>query len=106
MWLKVDNTIINTDSINCQLTLDEGATIYLEIDIEKYPDYSNFFIDKYENNKKFSIESSNYSALGCYIKRIDILFNKKISMDITCEKIDTDVSKRSDKIISDILEQK
>jgi len=105
MWLKVDNNVIDCKNLNCQLTLDEGANIFVEVDINANPDYSKIFISKYEMNKKFNIESTNFSAFVCYIKRLDILFNKSIEMDIICEKIDIDISKRRDKIIDDILNQ-
>lgn len=106
MWVKIDNEIFHIEDINVQLSITKHATIYLELNIEKNINYYNFFLDKYENIKQFTIEHPKYVAKNCRIKTIDIVFNSKLNLNIHCQHIDTDVSERRDTIIGQILKEK
>ena len=105
MWIKIDNEVFHVEDISVQLSISKHATIYLELSIESNQHYYSFFVDKYENTKRFTIEHPKYIAKSCKIKTIDIVFNSKLNLNIFCEHIDTDVSERRDSIIEQILEE-
>ena len=105
MWVKIDDEVFHVEDISVQLSISKHATIYLDLDIENNKHYYDFFIDKYEKVKNFTIEHTKYVAKGCRIKTIDIVFNSKLNLNIYCEHIDTDVSERRDSIIEQILEE-
>ena len=105
MWIKIDNEVFHVEDISVQLSITKHATIYLELNIENNQHYYSFFVDKYENIKRFTIEHPKYIAKECKIKTIDIVFNSKLNLNIFCEHIDTDISERRDSIIEQILEE-
>jgi hypothetical protein len=106
MFIKIDNDIFQFIDISVQLSITKKATIFLEIDIENNQNYYTYFIDKYEKKRSFVIEHSKYIAKGCRIKTIDIVFNSKISLNISCQHIDTDISEIRDSVIEQILKEK
>ena len=106
MCIKIDDAVFYIEDISVQLSTSKHANIYMEINIDSNKNYYTFFIDKYENIKKFTIEHPKYIAKGCRIKTIDIVFNTKLNLNIYCEHIDTDLSERRDSIIEQILTKK
>jgi hypothetical protein len=102
-WIKIGENIFEIKDISVQLSLMKHATIYLEIDIAKFPTHYDYFIDKYENRKIFDIHSSKFMAQGCRIKTIDIEFKSKLNLNIICDILDPDISERRDHLIEEIL---
>jgi hypothetical protein len=106
MQIKIDNDIVSIHNINTQLTIGSHANIDIEIDTNKYPDYYNYFIEKYEKRIVFNIMTNTYIGEGCVIKKIDIIFESKLNLSIICSRINTDISNRRDEVLIDILENK
>jgi len=106
MWIKIEEDIFYISNINVQFTIMSHANIGLEIDINKYPEYYDYFINKYENFKVFTINSSKFTALSCRIKTTDIMFKTKLNLNIICDSIDTDIIERREDILSQILNEK
>lgn len=106
MWLKIGDDIINVSNVNVQLTIMKHATIYIELDISKYAELYDYFIDKYENKRIFTISSNQFVGMGCRIKTLDIEFKVKMNLTIVCDLLDPDISERRDILIEQLLNEK
>ena len=106
MWIKIEEDTFNISNINVQFTIMSHANISLEIDIKKNPKYYNYFINKYEENKIFTINNSKFIASNCIIKSLDIIFKDKLYLNILSDSIDTDILERREDILNQILNEK
>lgn len=104
--IRIGDNIINVSDINVQLTIMKHATIYVELDISKYPEYYDYFIEKYENKNIFTISSRNFVGMGCRIKTLDIEFKVKMNLTIVCDLLDPDIIDRRDILIEQLLNDK
>ena len=105
MWIKIEEDIFYISNINVQFTIMSHANIGLEIDIQKYPEYYDYFINKYENWSTFIISNNKFVASSCVIKSMDIIFKTKLNLQILCDVIDTDIVERREDIINQILNE-
>jgi len=127
-WIKIDNDVFHVDDVSVQLSMGSHASIYLSIDISKYPSYKDYFIKKYDAQNstsgqvlqsnsnglptwttmiKFDMISSKFIAKGCIIKSIDTDFTTKINLNIKCDMLETaDLQGRREERIEDILNDK
>jgi hypothetical protein len=106
MWIKIEEDIFYISNINVQFTIISHANIRLEIDIQKYPEYYDYFVSKYENWNTFNISNNKFVAVGCVIKSLDIIFKTKLHLEILCDIIDTDIIERREDILNQILNEK
>ena len=107
--------------------MESHASIYLSVDISKYPSYKDYFIKKYDAQNssgqllssdsnglpswtpvvKFDMMSSKFVARGCMIKSIDTDFTTKINLNIKCDLLETaDLQGRREERLEDILNDK
>ena len=103
MWIKIEDDIFYLSDISAQYSLMGKCAITIDVNILKHPEYYKYFIDKYESRKSFTLSNNTFIANFCVIKTIDIVFNERIILNISCDKIDSDISEIRDSIIDDIL---
>ena len=106
MWIKIEEDIFYISNISVQFTIMSHANISIDIDIFKYPEYSTYFLHKYENWQTFSFKNNKVVASGCIIKSIDMQFNKKLTLLIVSDVVGTDVLERREDILNRILNEK
>lgn len=103
MWIKIDDVFYLSD-ITVQYSLIGKCVITIDVNIVKHPEYYQYFIDMYESRKSFTLSNNTFIAKFCLIKTMDIIFNERIILNISCDKIDVDISEIRDSIINDILD--
>ena len=111
MFIKIDSESIECTNNMCWLTwsvykelFGDKLNIDIELDINKNPEYYQYFIDKYEKRNTFKLTINKFIANDCIIKKIDVIFESKLNLSILCSKIN-DLSDNRDEIISEILKK-
>lgn len=105
-WVKIKEEIFYIEDISMQLTIAAHSTIEMSINLEKYPEYSDVFFNKFNKGEKFNIVSKNFEGRGSIIKSIDI-GNKFLNISMRCDYTDmTPIEERRDILIEDILNNK
>jgi hypothetical protein len=105
MWIKIEEDIFYISNINVQFTIMSHANISLYIDIQKYPEYYDYFSNKYDNWNTFIIINNKFIASNCVIKSMDVIFKTKLHLEILCDVIDTDIVERREEILNQILNE-
>ena len=126
-WVKIGDDIFHIEDGSVQLSMGSHASIYLSVDISKYPSYKDYFIKKYDAQNssgqllssdsnglpswtpvvKFDMMSSKFVERGCMIKSIDTDFTTKINLNIKCDLLETaDLQGRREERLEDILNDK
>lgn len=106
MWLEIDDEVFHIENLSIQYTIESNATITFDVDLKKHSDYYTFFVDKYDSCRTFVIHTNQFMGRGCLIKILNIEFNNKIDITISCDSIERNISKQRDKKIDKILGQK
>ena len=103
-WIRIDGQVFDVEEASVQLSMGSHATMYISLDILKYPSYSNYFIRLYESAKQFNLTAHKFEAIGSNITQIDIDFNSKMNLSIRADILETkNTQKRREEIIDDIL---
>ena len=105
--LKINNEIFDVVDGSIQLSTGSHATIICLFDIEKNPSYEGTFIDLYEKNSYFRIESNRYYTTSTCIKALDLDFLKRrMSISFYCETLTAyDKSLRREEIIESLFDK-
>jgi hypothetical protein len=105
-WVKIKDEVFYIEDISMQLTIGAHSNIDMSIDLQKYPEYSDIFFNKFERLEKFNIIAKNFEGRGTVIKRIDI-GNKFLNISMRCDYTDmTPIDERREILIDDILNNK
>jgi hypothetical protein len=104
--IKIDNQDFLIDGLTIQLSIVSHATINIEIDIKKYPEYEDIFFKKYENNDSFTILAKLFQAMGTKIKTIDIDRNSnQMNLSLRCDIFESKtIGERREELIDTILD--
>lgn len=105
MWVEIDNNEFNVENMCIQYTTENKATVTFDIDLNKNAEYYNFFLNKYDSCKTFILQNNQFICKGCLIKILNIEFNEKIDITISCDSIENNISKQRDRKINKILEK-
>jgi hypothetical protein len=102
-WIKINNETFFIKEMTIQLSIGSHASISLSFDINKYPNYSSIFFNKYENKEKFNIIGKEFEAKGTIIKTIDTDRNT-MNTSLRCDLLNhKDISERREEIIDEVL---
>lgn len=102
--IKINNDVFSTMETSIQLSTGKLCSIYILLDVSKYPDYYKKLISLYENTQTFNIDTNKIRAIGCVIKTVDIDFGRTMGLNVRCSEIITDITMvRRDEIITSIL---
>ena len=104
-WIKISGNDFLIKEGSVQLSLGSHATIVLNIDIKKHPEYEDIFFKMYESKEIFNILAKLFEGKGTRIKSIDIdqiggQMNLCLRSDILDSKT---LDERRDEIIEVIL---
>lgn len=107
-YIRIYNDVFEVDTISIQTTIGSHATIYISVDIENRANYLNYFINLFDNKKKFDLVGGSFIGSfigkGSFIKYIDVVFNKRINLTIRTDILYVkDISERREEIIEEIL---
>lgn len=103
-YIRIDNDVFEVGTISTQTTIGSHATIYISVDIENHVNYLNYFINLFDNKKKFDLVGGSFIGQGSFIKSIDVEFNKRMNLTIRTDILHIkDASERRDEIIEEIL---
>lgn len=105
MWVEIDEEFFQVENLSIQYTITDSATITFEINLKTHEHYYNFFVNKHEEARTFIMHTNQFMSRGCLIKILKIDFKNKITVTITCDSIENDVSKLRDKTINKILDK-
>lgn len=105
MWVEIDEEVFQVENLGVQYTINDTVTITFEINLKTHDEYYNFFVRKYEDARTFVMHTNQFMSRGCLIKILNIDFQNKISVTISCDSIENDISKQREKTIKKILRE-
>lgn len=104
MRLKIENKIYFVKNCVVQLTIMSHATINIEIDLKKYPTYSDVLFNMYDNKTKFDLIGKEFYGKGAQIKSIDY-DHSRMNISLRCDLLNpSNILERRDEIIDDLLD--
>lgn len=101
-YIRIDKDVFEVTDISIQTSICSHATIYISLDIQKYPNCINYFSNIYDNLISFDLIGYSFICHNSMIKALDIEFNKIMNLTIRCDVL-KDVSDRRDEVIEKIL---
>ena len=103
--LKIKEKVFFYHQMSIQPTLSSQATIYLDLDLNKYPLYKDFFFNLYDSRERFNISTNRIIANDNSISYLDYDTKKsKLSLEIQTDLlIFININERRSDIIDDIL---
>lgn len=104
--IKIGNEIFLINEGSVQLSLGTHATIILNLDIKKHPEYVNIFFKKYEMKEKFNILAKLFSGIGTRIKSIDIdRITNQMNLSLRCDILESKtIDERRNELIDILLD--
>jgi hypothetical protein len=102
-WVKINNDIYHIKDCVVQLSVMSHATINIEIDLKKYPTYSDIFFNMYDSGLKFDLIGRDFDGRGTQIKSIDCN-STRMNISLRCDILNpSNILERRDEIIDDLL---
>ena len=83
-WVKINNDIYHIKDCVVQLSVMSHATINIEIDLKKYPTYSDIFFNMYDSGFKFDLIGRDFDGRGAQIKSIDCN-STRMNISLRCD---------------------
>lgn len=102
-WVKINDDVFFIEDVSMQLTIGAHSSIEMLVDLQKYPEYSDIFFNKFDKKEKFNLSSKNFEGRGTIIKSIDI-GNKFLNISMRSDYTDmTPIDERREILIDEIL---
>lgn len=102
-WVKINNDIYHIKDCVVQLSVMSHATINIEIDLKKYPTYSDIFFNMYDSGLKFDLIGRDFDGRGTQIKSIDCN-STRMNIYLRCDILNpSNILERRDEIIDELL---
>ena len=105
-WVKISDNEFLVKEGTVQPSLGSHATIILNIDIKKYPEYEEIFFKMFERSEIFSIFAKHFQGNGTRIKAIDIDRNsEQMILSLRCDILESkSIDERRDELINVLLD--
>lgn len=88
-----------------QLSLGIHATIFINIDINKHPEYEDIFFKMYQDKEIFNVVAKLFEGRGTRIKSVDIdKTNGQMNLFMRCDVLDSKtIDERRDELLNEVL---